>query len=320
MQAATRQKYGPPAVLTVNEIDKPTPAATEILVKVHSATVNRTDCANLTGKPLVMHLVTGFLTPKLPTTGTDFAGVVEAVGSQATRFQVGDKVWGFHDTGLSSHAQYLTIPEKLPVEKMPDGVSFQQAAASIEGAHYAINFMNKTNIQPHYKVLVNGATGAIGSAMLQILKAKGVYVTAVCNTKNVGLIKSLGADKTIDYTTRDFTQDSEKYHFVFDAVGKSQFAKCKPLLEPGGVYISSELGPYWQNVYLPLLTKFSGDKRVIFPIPGDIPKSLQFMKGLLESGKFKPVIDRTYPLADIREAFRYVLTGQKTGNVVLDCT
>ena len=180
--------------------------------------------------------------------------------------------------------------------------------------------MNKTNIQPHHKVLVNGATGAIGSAMLQILKAQGVYVTAVCNTKNIGLMKSLGADKTIDYTTEDFTQDTEKYHFVFDAVGKSQFARCKPLLEPDGIYISSELGPYWQNVYLPLVTKISGNKRVSVPIPSNVQKSLQTMKGLLESGKFRPVIDRTYPLADIRAAYEYVLKGQKTGNVVIDCT
>jgi NADPH:quinone reductase-like Zn-dependent oxidoreductase len=320
MKAAFRQKYGQPDVLSIREIEKPTPASTEILVKVHAATVNRTDCANLTGKPLVMHLVVGFLKPKLGVTGTDFAGVVEAVGEKVTRFKAGERIWGFYDTGLSSHAQYLAIDENKAIEKIPENISFQQAAASAEGAHYAINFMNKTNIQPHHRVLVNGAAGAIGSAMLQILKAQGVYVTAVCNTKNISLMKSLGADKTIDYTAGDFTQDTEKYHFVFDAVGKSHFAKCKTLLEPGGVYISSELGPYWQNVYLPLVTKFTGDKRVIFPIPGDIPKSLQIVKGLLEQGKFKPVIDRTYPLADIREAFRYVMTGQKTGNVVIDCT
>jgi NADPH:quinone reductase-like Zn-dependent oxidoreductase len=177
------------------------------------------------------------------------------------------------------------------------------------------------NLQKGQKVLVNGATGAIGSAAVQLLKYFDVYVTAVCDTKNIELVKSLGADKIIDYTAEDFTKDDQKYNFVFDAVGKSSFAKCKPLLQPGGVYISSDLGYMAQNVFLPLITPIIkpliGNKKTVFPIPTDIGGSLLLIKKLIENGKFKAVIDRTYPLEQIVEAYRYVEKGQKTGNVII---
>jgi NADPH:quinone reductase-like Zn-dependent oxidoreductase len=317
MKAAVRTKYGPPEVLTVQEVAKPVPKDHEILVKIHAATVNRTDCGILWGKPAIIRLFTGLRKPALSTTGTDFAGEVEAVGEKVTGFKIGDRVWGFNDNGLASHAEYLVVSEKEAIEKIPGNISYEQAAASIEGAHYAINFINKVQLKPGQKVLVNGATGAIGSAALQLLKYHGLYVAAVCNTKNINLIKSLGADKVIDYTQTDFTQDDEKYHFVFDAVGKSTFGKCKPLLLKGGVYISSELGPNAENVYLPIVTKFFGEKKVKFPIPFNVKRSLQIVRELLENGKFKPVIDRKYPLEDIGEAFRYVASGQKTGNVLV---
>jgi len=317
MKAAIRRKYGPPDTISIETVETPTPRENEILVRVYAATVNRTDCAVLTGKPFVMQLFTGLGRPTLPTTGTDFAGQIEAVGKQVTAFKVDDRVWGFCDIGLASHAQYLTIAEDAAVLPIPEPISYEQAAASAEGAHYAYNFINKLNLQAGQKVLVNGATGAIGSAAVQILKSMGLYVTAVCNTKNIALVTDLGPDKVIDYQREDFTQQEEPYDFVFDAVGKSTFSKCKPLLKPGGIYLSSELGPNAENLYLPLLNKIWGSKKVIFPIPADIKGSLRFTQNLLEKGQFKPVIDRRYPLEKIAEAYKYVMSGEKTGNVII---
>jgi NADPH:quinone reductase-like Zn-dependent oxidoreductase len=211
----------------------------------------------------------------------------------------------------------MTIRADKALTLIPEGISYEAAAASVEGAHYAYNFIDKVALKKGDKVLVYGATGAIGSAAVQLLKHMGAYVTAVGNSKNIALIKSLGSDKTIDYLKEDFTQDDEKYHFIFDAVGKSSFPICKHLLEPKGIYISSELGPHSQNLYLPLLTWFSGNKRVIFPIPKDCKRSILYMAKLLELRAFKPVIDSTYPLEKVAEAYKFVSSGEKTGNVIL---
>ncbi len=320
MKAATRSKYGGPEVLKIQEVEKPTPKDDEVLVRVYATTVNRTDCAILRAKPFIMRFFTGLFKPKASIPGTDFAGKVEAVGKNVTSWKAGDNVWGFDDNGLNSHAQYLTIAADKALATIPDGITYEQAAASAEGAHYAYNFINKINLKAGDKVLVNGATGAIGSAALQLLKYFGAHVTAVCNTKNIGLMKSLGADEIIDYTQEDFTVDSKaskQYHYVFDAVGKSRFGKCKPLLRPEGVYISSELGPHSENLFLALLTPLGGKKKVVFPVPRDIRGSLHFIKELLEKEKFSPVIDRKYPLEKIAEAYHYVASGQKTGNVII---
>lgn len=317
MKAALRSKYGPPEVLSIQELGIPTPKDNEVLVKVYAATVNRTDCGMLWAKPFIMRFFTGLFKPKYPGIGTDFAGKIEAVGKNVTTFKVGDRVWGFNDSGKGTHAQYITQRENGPVLTIPDNISYEVAAASAEGAHYAYNCIRKAKLKAGQNVLVNGATGAIGSACVQLLKYFGATVTAVCNTKNIELVKSLGADRIIDYEKEDFTKDNQKYHFIIDAVGKSTFAKCKPLLHPGGVYIPSDLGPGNQNIYLPLTTRFSS-KKTIFPIPTNIKKSLALIKTLLESNQFKPVIDRRYPLEKIAEAFTYVDSGQKTGNVILN--
>ena len=317
MKAAVRTQYGSPEVLSIREVDTPEPESNEIRVRVQATTVNRTDCGILWGKPIIIRLFTGLSKPTLATTGTDFAGEVEAIGPAVTRFSVGDRVWGFDDNGLASHAQYLTIAEDKPISTIPEGISYEQAAASAEGAHYAYNFINKVKLQPGNKVMLNGATGAIGSAALQFLKYHEIYVTATANTKNIDLVKSLGADRVINYEQEDFTLDYDQYDFVFDAVGKSTFGKCRPLLKPGGIYISSELGPGAQNPFLALATPLLGGKKVRFPVPLNVPRSLEFTRKLLREGKFRPVIDRTYPLDEIREAFYFVHSGQKTGNVLL---
>ena len=321
MKAIVCTKYGPPDVLQLKEVEKPVPKDNEVLIKVYATTVNRTDCATIRAKPFFARLFTGIFKPKKQIPGTEFAGKIEAVGKNVTSLKAGDKVFGFDDQGLGAHAQYITIAEDKELTIIPRNITYEQAAASTEGAHYAYNFINKVNIKSGQKVLVNGATGAIGSAAVQLLKYFNVNVTAVCNTKNIELVKSLGANKVIDYTKEDFTKDEEKYHFVFDTVGKSSFAKCKPLLQSGGIYISSDLGYLAQNVFLPLITPIIkpliGNKKTVFPFPTDIKRTVLLIKKLIEEAKFKAVIDRKYPLEQIVDAYKYVETGQKTGNVVI---
>lgn len=317
MKAVTRTKYGPPNVLEVKSIEKPIPKNNEILIRVHATTVNRTDCGILTGKPYIIRAFVGLSKPRDLVPGTDFAGQIEAIGKAVSEFKVGDRVFGLYDEGLRSQAEYMTIREDKALTKIPDGVSYAAAVASAEGAHYAHNFIDKVPLKKGDKVLVYGATGAIGTSAVQILKHMGAYVTAVGNTPNMEMIKSLGADKTYDYQKEDFTQDDERYNFVFDAVGKSSFPICKHLLLPKGIYISSELGPGAQNLYLPITTWVKGGKRVIFPFPHSCKRSILFMAKLLEQEEFRPVIDRSYPIEKVVEAYDYVLTGQKTGNVIL---
>ena len=317
MKAAFRTRYGPPDVLEVKEVPRPEPRAGEVLVRVHAATVSRTDCGGLWGSPFVFRFFTGLPRPRHTATGSDFAGEVQAVGKDVTAFRVGDRVWGFDDNGAGTHAQYVTFPAAKAITTIPTGIGYAQAAACAEGAHYAINFLRKVRVEAGRRALVNGATGAIGSAAVQLLKHHGVHVTAVCAAPHVALVRSLGADRVIDYLAEDFTKTDTRYDFVFDAVGKSTFGACKPILEPGGVYVSSELGPRAENLYLALLTPLLGGKKVLFPFPVDIKGSLSLVRGLVEQGKFRPVIDRAYPLEAIRDAFTYVASGQKIGNVIL---
>lgn len=319
MKAITRTTYGSPDVLKIQDIPRPQPKDNEVLIRVHATTVNRTDCGILRGKPYLIRLFTGLIKPSSLVPGTDFAGQIEAIGKKVTTFKVGDRVWGLNDEGLASQAQYMTIKANQAMTNIPDNFTYAEAVACAEGAHYSYNFINKVKLHKGVKVLVNGATGAIGSAAVQQLKHYGAYVTAVGNTKNLDLIKSLGVDKIYNYETEDFTKvDKERYHFVFDAVGKSSFGKCKPLLLPNGVYISSELGPGAENLYLPLTTKIKGNKRVIFPIPSNGKRSILFTKQLMEKGEFRAIIDRTYSMEDIQAAYQYVESGQKTGNVIID--
>lgn len=317
MKASIRTTYGPPDVITVKEVEKPAPKANEILVRIHATTVNRTDCGALWGKPFVYRFFVGLFKPRNQITGTDFAGVVEAVGENVTTLSVGDRVFGFDDNTLPSHAEYMAIDCTKPIAKIPSGFTYEQAAASAEAAHYAYNFLKKIKLQPGQKVLVNGGTGGIGSAAIQLLKSMDVFVTAVCHSQYDDRVQALGPDRIIHYDKEDFTQDYETYDFVFDAVGKSSFKLCTKILKDNGIYISSELGPGAENLYLPLLTSIKGGKKVIFPLPTDISKSLAYVADLAEKGKFKPLIDRTYSLYEIKEAFEYVNSGQKIGNVII---
>lgn len=316
-KAAIRTSYGPLETLSIRNVEKPVLRDNEVLVRVHASTVNRTDVAVLTGKPYIMRLFTGLFKPTLPSTGTDFAGIVEAVGNNVVSFKPGDRVCGFDDQGLGSHAQYLALPHTKAIITIPENITNEQAAASMEAAHYAINFLNKLELRAGQKVMVNGGTGAIGSAMIQLLKNKGITVTATCRTEHLEQVRALGAQKVIDYTREDFTQVDQQFDYVLDAVGKSTFGKCKRLLKPGGIYISSELGPGAQNPFLALYTPLTGGKKVVFPLPTDIKASLAYIKEMWAQHAFSPLIDKRFPLEKIGEAFTYVASGQKVGNVVL---
>jgi NADPH:quinone reductase-like Zn-dependent oxidoreductase len=320
MKALVYTRYGPPDVLQLKEIEKPLPGDNEVLVKVHATTVNRTDNATVKAIPFFARIVTGVFAPKKQTPGTEFAGEIEAIGRAVTSLKVGDRVFGFDDMGARAHAQYLTIGADR-VRTIPADISYAQAAASCEGAHYAINFINKVRAEKGQDVLVYGASGAIGSALVQLLKYYGLTVTAVCGTRNVELVKSLGADKVVDYTREDYANDERQYDYVFDAVGKISFFDCRHLLKPGGVYISSDLGPMAQNIFLPLVTPvikpLLGNRKTIFPVPTDLGGSLTLIRKLLEAGKFRAVIDREFTLEQIVDAYRYVEKGFKTGNVVI---
>ncbi len=317
MQAIVYTKYGPPDVLQLKEVEKPAPKDNEILIKVYATTVNRTDCALRKAVPFVSRFFTGLIRPKKTIPGTEFAGEIEAVGKDVTSFKVGDKVFGFNGIGFGAHAEFMIMPEEGFITTMPANITYEEAAPSTEGAHYAHSMIRNANIQSGQSVLINGATGAIGSAAVQLVKYFGADVTAVCNTRNVALVKSLGADRVIDYTKEDFTKDEQMYDAVFDAVGKSSFSRCKPLLKPRGIYISSDLGYMAQNIFLALVTPIFGNKKVMFPIPLHRDENITLFKKLIEAGKFKGVIDRCYPLEEIIEACKYVETGQKTGNVVI---
>ena len=288
-----------------------------MLVKVHATTVNRTDCAYRAARPAFMRLFTGVLRPRATVLGNEFAGVVEAVGGSVTSFSVGDRVFGYNEGPFGAHAEYLSIRANGSLATMPANLTFHEAAPSTEGSHYALAQIRAAKIRSGQDVLVNGASGAIGSAAVQLVKSLGATVTAVCGTATVELVRSLGADRVIDYTAEDFTRDDRRYDVVLDAVGKSSFGQCRRLLKPGGIYISTELGPRAQNPFLALIAPLHGGRKVLFPIPKHNRAMVEYLKELIESGQFKPVIGRTYPLDRIVEAYRHVETGQKTGSVVI---
>ncbi|TFC84190.1 NAD(P)-dependent alcohol dehydrogenase [Cryobacterium cheniae] len=317
MRAAVHTKYGPPDVVRVSDVGTPTAGHGEVLVKVHATTVNRTDCANRAANPFFMRLFTGLTAPRMTVLGCEFAGVVEAVGTGVTSFTVGDRVFGYNEGPFGAHAEYLTVAADGAIAIMPANLTYAEAAPSTEGAHYALVQIRAAKIRSGQDVLVYGASGAIGSAAVQLVKSLRAQVTAVCGTNSMDLVRGLGADRVIDYTVQDFTLDDQRYDVILDAVGKSSFGQCKRLLKPRGIYISTELGPWAQNPFLALLAPLQRGRKVLFPIPTQTTEMVVYLRGLIESGEFTPLIDRTYPLDDIVAAYRYVETGQKVGSVVI---
>lgn len=321
MKASASHKYGPPDILKFKELEKPVPKDNEVLIKIVATTVNRTDCATLRAIPFFARIFTGIFKPKKIIFGSEFSGRIEAIGKNVSLFKTDDEVFGINEDSFGSHAEYMTKAEDSTLAIKPENISFKQAAASTEGAFYAYNFINKVNLEPGQKVLVNGAASGISSAAIQLLKHFNADVTGVCSTKNIELVKSLGVDSIIDYTKEDFTKGEQRYDYVFDSVGKSSFLKCYTILKPGGIYISSDLGYMAQNIFLPMITplikSIIGGKKTASPIPTDCKEILLFIKKLIEEEKFMPVIDREYPFNEIIEAYKYVEKGHKKGNVVI---
>jgi NADPH:quinone reductase-like Zn-dependent oxidoreductase len=318
MRAAVNTRYGPPDVVRIGEAEEPVPRGNEVLVRIHATTVNRTDCGYRAAKPFITRFFTGLRRPRVTIMGTEFAGGVDAAGGAVTAFEIGDRVFGYSEGRFGCHAELVTVPEDGSIATIPANLTFIEAAPGTEGAHYALAFIRKAKIHQGQAVLVNGATGAIGSAAVQIIKGLGAQVTAVCDTAHLDLVWGLGADRVIDDTTEDFTKDEQQYDVVLDTVGKSTFRRCRRLLRPGGLYLSSDLGPLCQNPVLALLTPLLPGKRVMFPFPRDSQAIVRHLKELMESGTFRPVIDRRYRLDQLVEAYRYVETGRKIGNVVIE--
>jgi NADPH:quinone reductase-like Zn-dependent oxidoreductase len=276
----------------------------------------RTDCGLRAAKPFIVRFFTGLTKPRVTVLGSEFAGEVVAVGGGVTSFRAGDRVFGYDDSRCGAHAEYKAIAEDGPVAALPTNLTFEEAAAGTEGSHYALSFIQKARIESGQDILVNGATGAIGSAAVQLMKGLGAHVTAVCATEHLALVKGLGADRVIDHTVEDFTKDEQRYDAVLDAVGKSWFGRCRHLLKPGGLRVVGP-GPLSQNPLLALVTPLFRGKKVLFPIPTIDQGMVLYLRDRIQTGVFRPVIERRYPFDQIVEAYRYVETGQKVGNVVI---
>jgi NADPH:quinone reductase-like Zn-dependent oxidoreductase len=316
MKASVNKRYGSPEVLEILDIPIPAPQSGEILVKVYATTVNRTDACALRAHPFFMRLSSGLLRPKRTVLGLDFAGTVEASGIDVTEFMQGDRVFGLTPEGCGAHAEYLCLSEDAAISKMPEGKRFDQVVVC-EGAWYANTYLKKFGLKKGHKILIYGASGAIGTAAVQLAKIYGAEVTAIVSQPHLELARQLGADQVVDYTAEDFTQIGDRFDFVLDAVGKTSFFKCRSLLKPSGVFAATDLGAWWQNVFLSIWSSIIGSGRVVMPMPQSDRPFINFLKEKMETGEFRPVIDRTYALSDIADVYRYVESEQKTGIVVV---
>jgi NADPH2:quinone reductase len=319
MKAVVHDRYGPPEVLRLEDVERPVPKDDEVLVKVHATTVTRGDCGLRSGKPLISRLVhRAVLRPNRKILGQELAGEVEGLGAAVTEFKVGDRVFGalpVLSLDAGTHAEYVCLPECAPLAQMPTNMTYEESSAVCDGALLALNCLRPASPRKGQKILVYGASGSIGTAGVQLAKHFGAHVTAVCNTKNLELVRSLGADEVVDYLREDFTKNGKTYDVVFDAVGKHSFRRCRGSLRSGGFYLPTD---GFLNLFWWLWTSRIGDRRVVLAIPPRYTKQdVLFLKELIEAGEYRAVIDRSYPLEDVVEATRYVETQQKTGNVVL---
>jgi len=318
MKAVVYDRYGPPDVLRIEDVPKPVPAPDEILVRIRATGVTRSDTHLRAGDAFIGRFQSGLLRPKRRILGHELAGEVEEVGAAVTEFEAGDRVFGalpYLALSTGAHAEYMCVPERFPLARMPAGMRFEEAGAIGDGALLTLNCLRPAGPLEGRRILVYGASGSLGTAGVQLAKHFGAHVTGVCNTKNVDLVRSLGADEVIDYLQEDFTKNGETYDVIFDAVGKHSFRRCKRSLKPGGVYLPTD---GLRNAVLWLVHKRFGDRKVVFELPPRMRKQdIVFLKGLIEAGEYRPVIDRSYPLDDAIEAHRYVDTQQKVGNVVL---
>jgi NADPH:quinone reductase-like Zn-dependent oxidoreductase len=322
MRAVVYDRYGPPEVLHLEDVERPVPKEDQVLVKVHATTVNRLDVhtreANASSGRAVgflSRLVSGVRRPRQPILGSEFAGEVVAAGAAVSELAVGDHIFGTTGLGFGAHAEFMCVRESARIAHMPVGATFEEAAAVSDGFLNALTCVKQADLREGKRILVFGASGSIGTAGVQLAKHFGAHVTAVCGTKNLELVRSLGADRVIDYTQEDFTKNGETYDVIFDAVGKHSFKSSKGSLRSGGLYLATD---GLRNLTLAMWTSRFGDKKVIFQIPPkQTTQDVLFLKELMEAGKYRAVIDRRYALEDVIEATRYVETQRKTGNVVL---
>jgi len=315
MRAVVYDKYGPPEVLHLAEVPKPVPGDDEVLVKVHATTVTRTDTGLRSAEFFISRFFTGIVRPKQKILGFEFAGVVEAIGPAVTHFKVGDEVFGAREYG--AWAEFISVKEGASLAIRPVGLTFQQAAAVTDGMELALACLRKAGPLEGRRILIYGASGSIGTAAVQLARHFGAHVTAVCGSKNLELMRSLGADEVIDYTREDFTTNGKRYDVIFDSVGKHSFRRSRRSLKRGGTFLETDLGYMWHVPFLLLLTRWIGSKKVKMGIPHYQQEDVLLLKTLIEAGRYRAVIDRTYPLEDVIEAVKYVETEQKTGNVVL---
>jgi NADPH:quinone reductase-like Zn-dependent oxidoreductase len=315
MKAVICDRYGPPDILRLEDVERPVPGQDEVLIRIRATTVNRSDCHYRLGTPPFARLFTGLTRPRHRILGSELAGDVEAVGPAVTGFTPGDAVFGVKAWTFGAHAEYICMRESAALAPKPVGVSYEEAAAVCDGVILALMGLRRADLRKGRSILVYGASGSIGTAAVQLSRYYDADVTAVCNTKNLELVADLGAGQVIDYTREDFTANGQTYDVIFDAVGKHSFGRCRDSLNPGGIYLATD---HLTNLVLAPWTSRVGDKKVVFPIPPRYTKQdVVFLKGLMEAGQYRAVIDRRYPLADVAEACRYVETEQKTGNVVL---
>jgi len=318
MKAIVYEKYGPPEVLQLKEVEKPVPKDNEVLIRIYATSVTRADCTFRKGDRFDSRVVvTGLIRLRHPILGSVLAGEIESVGKDVKLFKEGDQVFGLTGMGFGAYAEYTCLSEEKMLAIKPANMTYEEAAAACDDPITALLFLRKGNIQSGQKVLINGASGAVGTAAVQLAKYFGAEVTGVCSTTNLELVTSLGADKVIDYTKEDFTKSGQAYEIIFDAVGKSSFSRCKSSLKQRGIYLTTNPGP---SVFIQMLwTSMIGSKKVIWWPTGLMAKvgDLIFLKELIEAGKIKSVIDRRYPLEQIAEAHRYAETGHKKGSVVI---
>jgi NADPH:quinone reductase-like Zn-dependent oxidoreductase len=316
VKAVLYDRYGSPEVLRLEEVERPVPNDGEVLVRIHATTVTRTDTGLRGAEYFVSRFFTGLRRPRRKILGMELAGEIEAVGAAVSEFEVGDHVFGVKGDG--AHAEFACMRESAALALKPAGVTFEEAAAVCDGAALALACLRKADLREGQRVVVYGASGSVGTAGVQLARHHfGAHVTAVCNTTNIELVSSLGAETVVDYTQEDFTRNGESYDVVFDAVGKHSFRRSRRSLKPRGTYVSTDPGVMWHVPVLALLTRLLRGRRAAMGITRYSKQDVLLLKELIEAGKYRAVIDRTYPLEDVVEASRYVETGQKTGNVVL---
>jgi len=315
MKTVIYTKFGPPDVLHVKEVDRPVPEDNQVLIRILATTVTAGDWRLRKGDPFAARLFAGPITPRNPVLGHEFAGQIESVGKAVKLFREGDQVFG--STGMESgaYSEYLCLPEDGLIALKPPNISFEEAAALPVGASTALFFLNKGNVQNGQKVLIYGASGSVGTFAVQLAKYFGAEVAGVCSTQNMELVKSLGADTVIDYTSEDFTESGQVYDLIFDAIGKTSFSRCKQVLAENGTYVTTAVN--LSLIFQSLITSFASRRRLIIGIAEQSTDALKFLKSLVEKGKIKPVIDRSYVLEQIVEAHSYVESGHKKGNVVI---